>query len=36
MVPGVHFFLQDKTGKSLVVEPVDGTLKCTRAAWRNG
>jgi choloylglycine hydrolase len=27
MVPGVHFFLQDKSGKSLVVEPVDGTLK---------
>ena len=26
-VPGVHFFLQDKSGKSLVVEPVDGTLK---------
>jgi choloylglycine hydrolase len=26
-VPGAHFFLQDKTGKSLVVEPVDGTLK---------
>jgi choloylglycine hydrolase len=27
MVPGTHFFLQDKSGKSLVVEPVDGTLK---------
>jgi choloylglycine hydrolase len=27
MVPGVHFFIQDKSGKSLVVEPVDGTLK---------
>jgi choloylglycine hydrolase len=26
-VAGAHFFLQDKTGKSLVVEPVDGTLK---------
>jgi len=26
-VPGAHFFLQDKSGKSLVVEPVDGTLK---------
>jgi choloylglycine hydrolase len=26
-VPGAHFFLQDKTGKSLVVEPIDGTLK---------
>lgn len=27
IVAGVHFFLQDKSGKSLVVEPVDGTLK---------
>jgi choloylglycine hydrolase len=27
MVPGVHFFIQDKTGKSIVVEPIDGTLK---------
>ena len=27
MVPPAHFFLQDKSGKSLVVEPVDGTLK---------
>jgi choloylglycine hydrolase len=27
MVPGVHFFIHDKSGKSLVVEPVDGTLK---------
>ena len=26
-VAGAHFFLQDKSGKSLVVEPVDGTLK---------
>jgi choloylglycine hydrolase len=26
-VPPAHFFLQDKSGKSLVVEPVDGTLK---------
>jgi choloylglycine hydrolase len=26
-VVGAHFFLQDKSGKSLVVEPVDGTLK---------
>jgi choloylglycine hydrolase len=26
-VPGAHFFLQDKSGKSLVVEPVDGMLK---------
>jgi hypothetical protein len=27
MVPGVHFFLQDRSGKSIAVEPVDGTLK---------
>jgi choloylglycine hydrolase len=27
MVAGAHFFIQDKSGKSLVVEPVDGTLK---------
>jgi choloylglycine hydrolase len=27
MVPGTHFFLQDKSGKSIAVEPVDGTLK---------
>ena len=27
IVPPAHFFLQDKSGKSLVVEPVDGTLK---------
>jgi len=26
-VAGAHFFIQDKSGKSLVVEPVDGTLK---------
>ena len=26
-VAGAHFFLQDKSGKSLVVEPVNGTLK---------
>jgi choloylglycine hydrolase len=26
-VAGAHFFLQDKTGKSIVVEPIDGTLK---------
>jgi choloylglycine hydrolase len=26
-VAGAHFFLQDKSGKSLVVEPVDGMLK---------
>lgn len=27
MVAGAHFFIQDKTGKSLAIEPVDGTLK---------
>lgn len=27
MVAGAHFFVQDKTGKSIAVEPVDGTLK---------
>jgi len=27
MVAGAHFFIQDKTGKSIAVEPVDGTLK---------
>jgi choloylglycine hydrolase len=27
IVPPVHFFIQDKSGKSLVIEPVDGTLK---------
>jgi choloylglycine hydrolase len=26
-VAGAHFFIQDRSGKSLVVEPVDGTLK---------
>jgi choloylglycine hydrolase len=26
-VAGAHFFLQDRSGKSIVVEPVDGTLK---------
>jgi choloylglycine hydrolase len=26
-IPDAHFFLQDKTGKALVVQPVDGTLK---------
>ncbi len=26
-VAGAHFFIQDKSGKSIVVEPVDGTLK---------
>lgn len=27
IVPPAHFFIQDRSGKSLVVEPVDGTLK---------
>lgn len=27
LVAGAHFFIQDKTGKSIAVEPVDGTLK---------
>jgi len=27
MVAGVHFFIQDKSGKSIAVEPVDGMLK---------
>lgn len=27
VVPPAHFFIQDKSGKSLVVEPVDGSLK---------
>jgi choloylglycine hydrolase len=27
MVPGTHFFIQDKSGKSIAVEPVGGTLK---------
>ena len=27
MVAGAHFFIQDKTGKSIAIEPVDGTLK---------
>jgi choloylglycine hydrolase len=26
-VAGAHFFVQDKSGKSIVIEPVDGTLK---------
>src|SRR6185312_9745683 len=26
-VAGAHFFIQDKSGKSIVIEPVDGTLK---------
>ena len=27
VVPGVHFFIKDQSGKAIVVEPVDGTLK---------
>jgi len=27
----VHFFVQDKTGKSIAVEPIDGKLKVTEA-----
>ena len=27
IVAGAHFFIQDKSGKSIAVEPVDGTLK---------
>jgi choloylglycine hydrolase len=27
IVAGAHFFIQDKTGKSIAVEPVDGALK---------
>jgi choloylglycine hydrolase len=27
IVPGAHFFVQDRSGKSIVIEPVDGTLK---------
>ena len=27
MVAGAHFFIQDKSGKSIAVEPVGGTLK---------
>jgi choloylglycine hydrolase len=27
IVPPAHFFIQDKTGKSIAVEPIDGTLK---------
>jgi choloylglycine hydrolase len=30
-VPPAHFFIQDRSGKSLVVEPVDGTLKLHEA-----
>ena len=30
-VAGVHFFIQDKSGKSIAIEPVDGTLKLTDA-----
>jgi choloylglycine hydrolase len=31
MVADVHFFIQDKSGKSIAVEPVDGKLKVTNA-----
>jgi len=31
MVPGVHFFIQDKTGKSIAVEPTGGTLRVYNA-----
>ena len=31
MVPGTHFFIQDRSGKSLAIEPVDGTLKVHEA-----
>ena len=27
IIAGAHFFIQDKSGKSIAVEPVDGTLK---------
>ena len=30
-VAGVHFFIQDKTGKSIAIEPVDGKLVVTDA-----
>ncbi len=30
-VADAHFFLQDKTGQSIAIEPVDGTLKVTDA-----
>jgi choloylglycine hydrolase len=29
MVASAHFFIQDKTGKSIAVEPIEGTLRCT-------
>ncbi|MFY9699801.1 MAG: choloylglycine hydrolase family protein [Rhodoplanes sp.] len=31
IVPAVHFFIQDKSGKSIVVEPVNHTLKVSDA-----
>ena len=31
IVPAVHFFVQDKTGKSIVIEPVGHTLKVSEA-----
>lgn len=30
-VPAIHFFIQDKSGKSIVVEPVERTLKVSDA-----
>jgi penicillin V acylase-like amidase (Ntn superfamily) len=35
IVAGAHFFIQDKTDKSIAVEPVDGTLKVHDAAARH-
>jgi choloylglycine hydrolase len=31
MVADVHFFVQDKSGKSIAIEPIDGKLKVTDA-----
>jgi choloylglycine hydrolase len=31
MVADVHFFVQDKSGKSIAIEPIDGKLKVTEA-----
>src|SRR5665648_227450 len=31
MVADVHFFVQDKSGKSIAIEPIDGELKVTEA-----
>ena len=33
-VAGVHFFIQDKTGKSIAIEPVDGKLDGHRRSAR--